>query len=856
MVKDSTDVGIPSAHVRLIAGKDTLNTSADNDGRFSFSGITVPAIDLLVRAIGYIPYTASYTFEDKQTELELAPVILKSETTMLDEVVIQGKVTPIRVMKDTVEYNAAAYVVRENDKIEDLLKQLPGIEVDQDGKVTTMGKNMTKIRVNGKDFFTGNVTEFIKQLPADMVSHLQVIDDYGDQANFTGIKVGEPAKILNLVTKPDRNKGKFGNVGGNAGTNKRYGLVGALNLWNGDQQVGTNASLNNANNSGGVNQSISAAANIRKPLNKELTISGGYNYNQSSNENEMNSKIETVNELGTIFNDSYQQSNQKSGNNNFNVDLNGRLLRNFINATVNGSVANNSGVQQSSSVQTGVIRQDLITKGGSKGRNPSLNSNVGWGLKFGKKKERMLMMNFNVALNKNNNDEDILTQTKYYNQGTNILAKDSLLNRLVNTRNNTNNFMGGFSFSEPLSKAGDTVKRASIDFNYSISLASTNNRLQTNVRDGFGQTNFIDSLSNAYTSLFVNQNLNLGYSYSSEKIDYTVGISVQPSTLNGSYEGRNDKVSQTTVNMSPVVNARLLLSKSQSINLNYTGGSNPPGFEQLQPVPDTRNLQNVIIGNPDLKTSFTHSLNVGYRLFGATTGRALQIGFNGNMTQNQVVSNVNLIPDTLNGLKQETRYENANGNYRIGSNYLLSLPFANRKYNLAVAGNIGYTNAVLFTDNVKNFNQSLSYNQSVKAVMNTQKVSMETGVNYNYNGNTYSLATANPRNTENWSFVMESRVRALKFLSVNVNASKTINNGYAVNATNPLLIGASIETLFSKRKMASLTLQVNDLLNQGNTISRTVTDNSIIDSSSNQVTRFVSMNFSMRLQHFGGRKKS
>lgn len=856
VVKDSTDTGIPSAHVRLVSGKDTLNSSADNEGRFIFRELNFNTFDILVRGIGYKAYTRSYTFKDKQTEFELSPVILKAETQMLDEVVIKGKITPVRVMKDTIEYNAGAYVVRENDHVEDLLKQLPGMEVDEDGKVSSMGKELTKIRVNGKDFFTGNVKEFIKQLPADMVSHLQVIDDYGDKANFTGIKIGEPSKILNLVTKPGRNRGKFGNVGGNAGTNNRYGLNASGNLWNADEQIGVNSNLNNANNSAGVSRSINAGMNVRRPLNKKLSINGGYSYNQNRNENEMESYIETVNELGTIYNDSRNQSNQSGGSNNLNLDLNGRLKDDYLNVSVNGSLSNNSSVNKSSSFQTGVIHQDLITESGNKSRNPSVNANVGWGKRFGKKQKRMVMMNFRTSLNTNNDAQDILTNTGYYDKDTDKLVKDSVLNRIVDTRNKSNNFTAEFNFSEPLTKPTDTVKRKSINLNYSASISSTNNSLQTNVMNTEGQMDFIDSLSNTYTSMFINHNINISYSYGAKKLDYSLGMNVQPSTLTGSYEGRADKVNQTTVNMAPTANARFLVSKSQSINLSYNGNSNAPNFEQLQPVPDTRNLQNVIIGNPDLKTSFVHSFNIGYRIFGSTSGRALQIGLNGNMTQNQVVSNVILIPDTLNGLKQETRFENANGNYRLGSNYSLSLPLAKRKFTISLNGNFGYSNSVLFTDNLKNFNKSLNLSQSVRAGMNTQKVSMETAVTYSYNGNEYTLATSRPRNIENWSFMAQSKVRPLKFLSVNVNASKRINNGYALNATNPLLIGAGLETLFLKNNMASLTLQANDLLNQGNTLNRVVTNNSVIDSKSSQVTRYVVMNFSMRLQNFGGKKKS
>ena len=856
VVKDSTNVGIPSVHIRLIAGKDTLNTSSDSEGKFVVNGIGQTDFDILVRGIGYKSHAGKHTFTEKQTELELGAIVLKSETQMLDEVVINGKISPVRVMKDTIEYNTGAYVVREDDRVEDLLKQLPGMKVDEDGKVTSMGKELTKIRVNGKDFFTGNVKEFMKQLPAEMLSQIQVIDDYGDEANFTGIKTGEPRKILNLVTKPGRNRGKFGNVGSTAGTNNRYGFNANGNLWNGERQIGMNSSVNNSNNSSGTSQNITAGANIRQPLNKQLSISGGYNFNQNRSENELQSAIETINEIGTIYNDNNSKSDQRNAGNSVNIDVNGRLKDDFFHASIVGNLTNNKAFNNSSSIQTGAIRQDQINENESSNNNPGMTANFSLGKRFGKKKKRTIMMNAGANMNSTDSDERIFTQTGYYDKGTAVLVKDSLLNRLVDTRNRTNSFNAGFSFSEPISKATDTVKRESIDLSYLVALNSTNNSLQTSVLDRQGMANHVDSLSNTYTSLFVSHNLRVSYRYNAKKFDYSFGLSMQPSTLTGSYEGRADKINQTTVNMSPTADARFMLSKSQSLNLNYNGYTNAPSFDQLQPVPDSRNLLNVIIGNPNLKTSFSHAVNIGYNLFGATSGRALQIGLNGNVVQNQVVSNVNLIPDTLGGYKQVTRFENANGNYNFGGNYSLSLPFGERKYNLAFEGNLGYSNAVVYADNAKNYNRGINYSQSLRASLNTKKVSMGTSVNYSFNANNYSLATANSRDIETWFFNFNSRVIASKFLSGQLTASKRINNGYAINSTNPLLIGATIETTFLKNRMAHLSLQANDLLNQGNTVNRVVTNNSIIDSRSNQVTRYVVMNFSMRLQNFGGKKKS
>jgi len=855
-VKDSTNVGIPGVHVKLLSATDTLNTSADRDGKFFFNGVKADKFELIVRGIGFVSNTGSYTFKKDQADLELEPIVLKSEAYNLSEVVIQGKINPVKVMKDTLEYSAAAFVVRKNDQVEDLLKQLPGLTVDDAGKVTSMGKELTKIRVNGKDFFTGNVKEFIKQLPADMISKIQVIDDYGDEANFTGIKVGDPKKILNLVTKPGRNNGVFGNAGGNLGTNDRYGAQLASNFWKEKRQIGMSGNLNNTNNSGGTSGEVSGSANMRQMINPYVTASGAYRIGTNQSDNEQSSRTETLSKGKTIYNSSNNQSNDQTNNHNINIDLSSTAPSNYLNFSLNGTIANNHSQNYSSSAMyTSNMRQDLISSNKNSGNSPTLNSGLNWAKSFGKNKKRTVVMNFSTNLNHSDNKEEILTNTISYGNQTDpwlkdSIVKDSLLNRLVTTRIQNNSFSAGFTYSEPFTKKADTTSSKYLDFSYSFNLTNNSNNLRTDVVNLAGVQEFVDSLSNVYHSTFINQNLNVSYRYDAKKLSYNLGISIQPSNLKGSYEGRSDKINQTTINMGPALGMRYLLANNQSLNFNYNGYTTAPSFEQLQPVADNRNLQSVVIGNPDLKTSLSHSVNIGYRIFGLTSGKSLQVGFNLGTVTNQVVSNV--ILDTLNGIKQETRYENANGNYNLGGNYTLSLPFAERKCELSFNGYVGYSNTVVFTDYVKNFSKGTNFNQNIRFALNTQSLVLGTGLTYNYNGTAYSLANTNSREIQSLNLSTNAKVFLSKFLNTNVSFSKTFNNGYAVESTNPLLINAGVETRFMKRRAASIAIQANDLLNQGNTVSRIITNNSIIDSSSNRVTRYFVLNFSMRLQNFGG----
>ncbi|MES2828862.1 MAG: carboxypeptidase-like regulatory domain-containing protein [Bacteroidota bacterium] len=243
-VTDSTKVGIQSAKIRLISGTDTLVTTTDADGKFKFSKLISLRFSIQISSLGYLDYKAEYTLSEKEKSRVLDPIILQASSEMLKEVVITAKPNPVRFMQDTVEYNALAFQVNEGDNVADLMKQLPGMEVDKNYNVKTMGTDMVKLRVNGKDFFTSNIKDFIGKLPSGIVSKIQVIDDFGDEANFSGIKIGTPIKMLNIVTKPGMDNGNFGNVNANAGTNDMIGSNAEVNLWKKDNQRSASANIN------------------------------------------------------------------------------------------------------------------------------------------------------------------------------------------------------------------------------------------------------------------------------------------------------------------------------------------------------------------------------------------------------------------------------------------------------------------------------------------------------------------------------------------------------------------------------------------------------------------------------------
>lgn len=851
-VLDDLQKGIPGASVHLIVGKDTLAGVTDSLGGYSFGALKAAEISLRVKSIGFQPYSKDYLLKEGLSEQVLPVITLVAAAHQLKEVVIQAQAVPVRLKGDTVEYNAGSYVVRENDRIEDLLKQLPGMVVGKDGEVSVAGKKMTKIRVNGKDFFTGNVKEFIAQLPAEMVDKLQVIDDYGDNANFTGIKTAEPQKMLNVVTKGKINSGEFGNVLASGGTDKRYEVNLNANIWRDVQQIGLTASATNTNNGAGISNNLNSGFNYRNRFGKYITISGSYNYGHSKNERIRQDYTQTVNSLGTLFTQSDNENQSRNDVHRFDLGFQSASSKTFLLGAIRGSLTEGMNQSFNSAVQTGVIRQDLQTGNHMMRRLPNVSGNFTGSRRFSKK-GRNLTMSLDVGNLASRNDNQLNNKIRYYDQSTGLSIKDSLLNQVINARNVAQSLNSSVSFTEPVGQNTDSSAHKSIDVSYQFSLTHNNNRLLTSDDNGKGVLKQVDSLSNQYIYSFITHRLGLNYRYTAKKLRYSIGVNAQPYMLTGAYEGRTDHVNKSGFNLSPIA----FLSynrKNEAYTFYYNGNSMAPDFNQLQPIRDTRNLQNVVIGNPALKASFNHTASLSYRSFNMKTNNNFQLSFSGAVTQDQVVSNTILIRDTLNSLKQETRYLNTNGNYNMGLNYSYFMPFAKNKYSVEFRGGLSYSHQVSFADNLKNYGKGINFNQELSGQMNKEWISLNANAAYSYLSNVYSLAQSIPNTVRSWLFSVDGKVFILKSLITGVRASKTLNSGYSVANTNPLLITGYVEKSFFKRKQATLTLTGNDLLNQGNNLNRVVSGNSITESRVNQVTRYFLISFNWRLQSFKGKK--
>jgi hypothetical protein len=238
------------------------------------------------------------TMENK--DLVLKAIQLNENVKLLNELEVKGTAAQLVVKGDTVEYNAAAFKTQENAAVEELLKKLPGVEISADGKITVNGEDIKKIRVDGKKFFEGDIEQATKNLPADMIEKIQVLEQKSDMALLTGFEDGDTERIINLTTKPNRRKGVFGNMGLGAGldinNDFRYDGSLSMNIMRGESQTNINAGANNLNTSrgsrgrgswGGANSGITTSQNLginnNTIINPKFKIGGDVTFNHSNN---------------------------------------------------------------------------------------------------------------------------------------------------------------------------------------------------------------------------------------------------------------------------------------------------------------------------------------------------------------------------------------------------------------------------------------------------------------------------------------------------------------------------------------------------------------------------------------------
>lgn len=864
---------LPNAAVALLEVKDSVIAAtvvADTKGLFSITGTKPGNYVLVVSYMGYQQLTRNIHVQDTSRLIALGTLTLKRKGLNLNEVEIVDVKPPITIKEDTVEYNAGSFKTRENALLEDLLKKLPGIQVEKDGTIKANGETVKKVLVDGKPFFGDDPKMATRNLPADIVDKIQLIDRKSEQAQFTGIADGEIEKTLNFTIKPDRKKGVFGRATAGYGSDERFSLNASMNRFRQTQQLSIMGGGNNTNNTGfsfsdgfnfsggakvgggaantGLNRNWNGGINYSDNLAKGLRISGSYFMSDMQRDNERRSERENRHKPDSF---SYVNSNSASLSNNSNHRVNARIeydIDSFHSLIVTPNISYSSGDNFSESRNTTLNNnKDTVNNGRTMNKTTASSPNVNGTALFRKKfdkKGRTFSANLTFGANSNERESINQSQTSYLQRNGSF--RNDTIDQKVIQDNSSKNLGVRMSYTEPV-----FIDRfLELNYGYSYNANSSNRTTYDKGKDAYDLLN--DSLTNAFNNVYSNHQAGISIMTQKLRYNYTLGMNVQFNNLSSENISKDSTLRQHTVNISPLAQMNYNFSKNRRMRLAYRGQTQQPSLEQLQPVPDNSNPLFVKLGNPDLKPSFNNNLSVNYNNFDPVSMRSFFASLTGTFTLNKIVNNTAINDQGI----QTSRPVNVNGNYNVNA-YMVNGFSINRQQKATINTNTyaGLTRDVSFLNNQKNFTQTLNLTQAVSFnYMYKEVFDLAAGGNVNYNRARFSNNKANNTNYFNYGLSLDFNVNLPGGIIIGGDVDYTANTGRTegYNLQYTLANGFISKTLF-KAKQGLIKFQVFDLFNQNVSVNRTVMDNYTEDSETKVLQRYFMVSFSYFLNRFGGK---
>ena len=887
-LKDSiANRALNSATVSLVYANDSslVSFSRTNEaGVFNFKNVSPGNYLISVSYVGYIPkWVPVITGTEKTVDMGL---IYMNDVNTMSTVTVTARRPPVVINGDSVEFNSENFKTAPNAVVEDLLKKMPGMEVDKSGGITVNGKKVTKVFVNGKEFFTGDPVMATKNLPADAVDKIQVYDRKSDQAMFTGIDDGSEETAINLKLKKDRNKSTFGKLNGGAGTPSVFDAQGNVNVINNEEQFSAIGGANNTNRQnfsnrnivnfsgggggrpgagGGITLNFSGGSGETdanaQGIAETYSIGGNYSnlFNNKKTEFNANLSISDVerNNISNSFTQNLTPGNAFNRISNSN-SIAGNKQQNF-GSTIDHKVNENFsfrftpslGLQQTinyseDSTQTYLTNGNLLNSNTTIASSASDAVNAASTLLLRKKfakKGRTISSTITQSFNRSNSTGNQYTeQLSYIN---NKLTNDSVLDQQNTRKGENSSYSANLIYTEPLGK------KSLLEFNtyLSKSIGSSSRKIYdySTLTDGYGVLN--TRLTNEFNSEYTYSGGGMSYRSNQKKYNFSTGFSLQKAVLAGENISAKTKLSQSFQDILPNATFRYNFSQTKNLNVDYRTSTNQPSITQLQPVLDQSNINRQSIGNPDLKRSYVHNLNIRFFSSKILAGKNFFSTLNASTTNNSIVNYDSVLPNRT----ILTRPVNVDGAYRINGsvNYGFGIKKLKSRLsfglNAGLNNNISYANGLLNTIVTKSTGPSMSYTYIVDDVID---INLTARYSFSQTSN-----EVNP--TLNTNFLTKVfGADMTNYLPLNIVLNQSFN--YAINTgraegfnTAIPIWNASFSKFFLKNKRAEIKMSAFDLLNKNIGINRNVSQNQIVDRSYNVISQYFMLTFTYSLQKSG-----
>lgn len=877
VVEQGNNEPIEQATVRLLSVKDSTlvrGVASSRNGSFTLKNVKAGNYLLHISFVGFDPLYQPLRITGKTDPVNMGKLELSDGAILLGEAIVIGKAAEVVVRNDTVEYNADSYKVAEGSVLEDLLKKMPGVEISSDGKITVNGKEVKKVMVDGKEFFSDDPKVASKNLPSKMIEKVQVLDKKSDMAMMTGFDDGNEETVINLTVKPGMKQGWFGNAFAGYGSQQRYEANAMVNRFINNDQITFMGGLNNTNNMGfsdlassmfsgmggggrrggsrgagsGITTSGNGGLNFSKEFNSKLTLGGNARYSHS--ENDAFGKSNQQNILpgdSTSYENQYNNSNTRNDNFgvNFRLEWKPDTLTSLIfrpDISYSQSQSRESGEQNTLS-----ILRDTVNVGKSSNTSDSEGYNLNAALDFSRKlnnEGRVFSASLSGGNSHSNSNGFNFSDIEYFLDPD----KSQILDQSTRNKNQGFNYRAYVSWVEPIGHNNFIQATYSFSQNKQESLRNTFSKNEE------GDYSVLDTAySKSYRNNFVSQRASLSFKSQRTKFNYTIGLNLDPSySTSENFVGDSvfSKLSRSVVNLSPMAQFNYMFDKRTNLRIIYNGRTSQPSMTQLQPVEDISNPLNIVRGNPDLNPRYTNSLTLRFQQFTPEKQRAFMVMADGNYIMNDIVS-YSMYNANTGG--RTTTYKNVNGNYSANLRVMLNTPLRNKKFSVNTMTTAAFMNSNGYINEQKNTSKNLTLSERAGADFRSSLLDVGINGNIRYNGTTNSLQKQNDLYTFNYGVGGYTTIYLPLDFKVESDINWNTNSGYADGyQQKEILWNASASKTFLKNNQGTLRFKIYDILKQRSNISRSVTANAITDSEYNTLSSYFMFHFIYRFSIFKG----
>ncbi len=892
------------ANVLIKTVTDSLlrGTVTGADGRFELARPFIPEVKLEITFLGYKTITKIHSMREP---VELGELILLEDTKVLGEVLVQGVSVVGEQKGDTTSFNANAFKTQTNAQAEDLIKKMPGITM-QGGQIQAQGEQVQKILVDGREFFGSDPNIALRNLPADAIDRVEVLDQRSDQSRLTGFDDGSYTKTINIILRTDKKNGSFGRTYAGYGNDDRYAAGGSVNFFKGDQRISVLGLFNNINqqnfssqdlagltanasagagrggamggmggggfgggqwggggnnnflvgNSGGIVTTNAMGLNYSDKWGKKVNVTGSYFFNNTANSLRQITNRETI--VNANLRQYYEENlintvknNNHRANARIEADIN---EKNSIVLTPSLSFQDNSTFSDRDALTRNSLGDSLsalrsISNATTKAVN--LSNNLTYRYKFDKK-GRTLSTEVFTAWTNRDQDSDLLAASREFRRN------------LVDTATQeTYSLNEGFNYRVNLTFTEQLSKNAIGTFGYQIGNNATAADQKTFQIDEERKAVLDTALSNEFDNKFITQRLRSGYAYNKDAWSVNVNMDYQNARLdNEAFFPVPGTFNRSFNNFLPSANLNYRNRKTGfSWRVRYRTSTNEPSVSELQNVVNNQNPLNLRVGNPDLGQSYNHNIFANISKINLEKSRTLFLFVTHSVTSDFIGNSTFLTTkDTLINNEillrsggQLTRPVNLDGNIRSSFFLTYGAPLKKLKTQFNINSRVSFNRTPGLINGISNLNDNLTLSQGLTFNSNiSQNVDFSISTTGSYNIVNSSLQ----QNLNNNFYQQESTMRLYfsskngKFFMGN-NVAHSLYSGLSEGFNqNFWLWNMEGGFRFAKNNKAEIKAVVFDVLNQNNSISRTISDVAVTDVFTNVLTRYGMITFTYILGNF------